>query len=127
MKRLIRIIALLTLLFLQASCQRAEVLRPSEANESKLEIVLNIPRPALTRADEGYLPAEDPELTIHTVQIWVFRHDTGARIAYLNLDSNNLASGVEQRYSVVLPEAIARSAPNVDLYAIANAAASQPD
>lgn len=124
MKRLIRIIALLTLLFLQASCQRAEVLRPSEANESKLEIVLNIPRPALTRADEGYLPAEDPELTIHTVQIWVFRHDTGARIAYLNLDSNNLASGVEQRYSVVLPEAIARSAPNVDLYAIANAAAT---
>ena len=124
MKRLIRILALLTLLFLPASCQRDEVLRLSGAEDSKLEIVINIPRPALTRADEGYLPAEDPELAIHTIQVWVFRHDTGARIAYLNLDSNNLASGVEQRYSVVLPEAIAHAAPNVDLYAIANAAAT---
>ena len=123
MKGLLRIFAFAAVFLLMGACSRDEVVRP-KAEAVSLEIIVKIPRPAVTRADEGYMSAEDPELAIHDLKVWVYNHATGARIAYLELEENNLQSGVEQRYAIVLPDAIARTAPNVDLYAIANSAST---
>lgn len=123
MQRLLRIFAFVAVFLLQASCSRDEVV-PQRPEPVSLEIVIKIPRPAVTRADEGYMAAEDPEMAINNLKVWVFKHDGGDKIAYLELDSNNLQSGIEQRYAIVIPELIARSAPNVDLYAIANSAST---
>ena len=123
MKGLLRIFAFVAVLFLQSACSRDEVQRP-EPEETKLQIIIKIPRPTATRADEDYMAAEDPELAVHNLKIWVFNHSTGANITYKEIESNNLQSGVEQRYALVIDEDIARSHPNVDLYAIANSAST---
>lgn len=101
----------------------------------KLTVYLDIPRPALTRADEGLIPSEfAAENTINTLQIWVFLSEAcgdfaaGTCIGYLSPDPLYMNDASNYRFAVPLNPIVADAHPNVDVFVLANAAsAGYPD
>lgn len=96
-----------------------------------LSISLDIPRPALTRADEGRFPSEtEAENAINTLQIWVFLSEAaagfpaGTCIGYIAPDPLFLSDGSENQYALPLNPKIAEAHPDVDVYVLANAASA---
>lgn len=101
----------------------------------KLTVYLDIPRPALTRADVGLIPSEfAAENTINTLQIWVFLSEScgdfaaGTCIGYLSPNPLYMNDASNYRFAVPLNPLVADAHPNVDVFVLANAAsAGYPD
>ena len=101
----------------------------------KLTVYLDIPRPALTRADEGFIPSEyAAENAINTLQIWVFLSQAcgefaaGTCIGYLSPDPLYMNDASDYKFAVPLNPLVADAHPDVDVFVLANAAsAGYPD
>ena len=78
-------------------------------------------RPMITRAPGDYVSAEDTENAIHSLQIWVFEHNNGNLVGYLEPTSYpTTAEGKVYQMNVSKSFADAAEKPNVDVYVVAN-------
>jgi hypothetical protein len=96
--------------------------------QPKLQInVFTTGHPMVTRGDVGDVDGDEDEQTIHKLQIWVFEHNDGKKVAYLE-DTNpksqlhNDAEGdiLEGTYQLVVSNSFAEAKPNVDVFVLAN-------
>ena len=89
-----------------------------------LEIDVYMPdHPVVTRADHGMVEPDDDEMTVNTLDIWVFEHETGNNVGYLSLkESTPETSGFVGKYHIPVSEEFATNHPNVDVYVVANKA-----
>lgn len=126
----IRVIGLMLIVLLFSACSG-----DSESSETKQPTVISVyvfspNNPIITRADVGPVaPIENPENEnegkITKLQIWVFNHDTGEKIAYYSPESvanlnGTSATGATYQLSVSEEFAQASTKPQVDVYVIAN-------
>lgn len=78
-------------------------------------------RPMITRAPGDHVSAEDTENAIHSLQIWVFEHNNGNLVGYLEPTSYpTTAEGKVYQMNVSKSFADAAEKPNVDVYVVAN-------
>jgi hypothetical protein len=80
-------------------------------------------RPMLTRADVGDIAhREAVESEIHTLQIWVFKHNGGSFVGYLETEPAflNETNGPEM-FQMKVEKEFADHPENVDVYVVANA------
>ena len=116
---------LLTALLLTA-CRSDDDSKESVAPDGDcyLSVTIAAPgRPVTTRADVGEINARDlDEQTVHTLKIWVFKHDDGGRLGYLetNLEANTLPPN--DQYLIKIDKTFADQPENVDVYVVANEA-----
>ena len=124
MRKLWRVISLLFLLLV--GCRR-EVAPVSEDYSLNLSIFLQ-GTSVVTKGDgdqeEGPIAATEAEHTIHSLQVWVFKHDTGDLVAYFRPDPTeyNFQGGGTIRLQAAISESVAREAPAVDIFALVNGA-----
>lgn len=124
MRKLWRVISLLFLLLV--GCRR-EVAPVSEDYSLNLSIFLQ-GTSVVTKGDgdqeEGPVAATEAEHTIHSLQVWVFKHDDGALVAYFRPDPTeyNFQGGGTIRLQAAISESVAREAPAVDIFALVNGA-----
>jgi hypothetical protein len=116
---------LLIPLALLPSCERKADVEPEEKGPS-LRISVAFPRMSATKAE---LPADDLENAIHSLSIWVFKHDDetpddNTPIGYLSVPADQLpgAEGGVKEYSIDVDWNFVNTKPNVDVFALANAA-----
>ena len=88
-----------------------------------LEVYVYAPgRPVTTRADVGEIARRtEAESKVHTLKIWVFRHDTGERVGYLYADPTFLTETTPQKYQIKLNSSFVTNLSPVDVYVVANA------
>lgn len=85
----------------------------------KLQIYVYTPEhPVVTRADEGTVMPTGDEGKVNSLHIWVFEHDTGASVGYLNPSGNDLQNG--GTYLMEVSDAFAKTKPAVDVFVMAN-------
>lgn len=80
-------------------------------------------RPMLTRADVGEIAhREAAESEVHTLQIWVFKHDGGSLVGYLNATPTFLnETDGQELFRMKVEKEFADNPVNVDVYVVANA------
>ena len=102
-----------------ASHQEEEIVE--EPEECYLTIYVYTPSaPIVTRADVGYQTAISPEETaVNKLQLWVYKHDSGERVGYLE-EENVTFTGESSVFRVLVSPEFADSPVNVDVYALAN-------
>lgn len=76
--------------------------------------------PVATRTESS---ATDAENAVHRIQLWVFRQDTKALVAYLNPDAETLNSG-GATYEVPVDDNFATTKPAVNVYVLINGTAA---
>lgn len=125
----IRVIGLMLIVLLFSACSG-----DSDSSETKQPTVISVyvfspNNPIITRADVGPVAPIDNttvnEGKITKLQIWVFNHDTGEKIAYYSPESvanlnGTSATGATYQLSVSEEFAQASTKPQVDVYVIAN-------
>ena len=83
--------------------------------------------PMLTRADAGYADAsDDDENKVHSLQIWVFKHNNGELLGYM-ADTPTDFTEDGKAYRIAVTPAIAEgggSERSVDVYVLANVSSS---
>lgn len=96
--------------------------------QPKLQINIYTPgHPVVTRADVGDVEGEKEEMTIHQLQIWIFEHSNGEKVAYLE-DTNPMAqlrdttggAFLRGTYQLIVSNKFAEDRPAVDVYVLAN-------
>ena len=95
-----------------------------ETEDCFLNIYVYAPgRPMLTRADVGEIAhREVAESRVHTLQIWVFKHDGGNLVGYLNATPTILnESDGHEMFRMKVAKEFADHPENVDVYVVANA------
>lgn len=103
-------------LLLTAACTRYNF--DSEEEECYLDIYVYPPdRPVVTRADINYQDANASESTVNTLQIWVFKHDTGELLGYLE---PNMPFNYDKFRMSVSPTIVTGNDRTVDVYVLAN-------
>ena len=77
----------------------------------------------LTRADVGEIAhREIAESTVHTLQIWVFKHSNGDLVGYLNATPSFLnETNGQELFRMKVEKEFADNPENVDVYVVANA------
>ena len=92
-----------------------------EPEECYLTIYVYTPSaPIVTRADVGYQTATSPEETaVNKLQLWVYKHDSGERVGYLE-EENVIFTGESSVFRVLVSPEFADHPVNVDVYALAN-------
>ena len=102
-----------------ASHQEEEIVE--EPEECYLTIYVYTPSaPIVTRADVGYQTAISPEETaVNKLQLWVYKHDSGERVGYLE-EENVTFTGESSVFRVLVSPEFADHPVNVDVYALAN-------
>lgn len=122
MKNILRLIECLLAVLLAGACQRDVLLDRNPEDRPCLNLyIYPSDRSMVTRADEGYVDAYAQERAVKKLQIWIFRSG-GSLFRYLEPESNNLASGNEEKYQIVLTDAEGaelKTTP-VDIYVLAN-------
>lgn len=118
MRRLLHILLFFLTPLLLVSC-RSDAPEPLWSKPS-ITISVRIPAETATKAVIGEIPSYQEEKNIHRMQIWVFRHSDRQLIGYLEPEVNNLYSGATQQYSLFIEESVARAAPKVDVFVLAN-------
>ena len=80
-------------------------------------------RPMLTRADVGDIAhREAVESKIHTLQIWVFKHNGGSFVGYLETEPAFLnETNGQEMFQMKVEKEFADHPVNVDVYVVANA------
>lgn len=97
-----------------------------ETDDCYLDIYVYAPdRPIVTRAEVGPIAAiSEAESMIHSLQIWVFRHNdasTATAVGYLNPDPLFLNETGYQKYQMLLDREFVKTLEPVDVYVVANA------
>jgi hypothetical protein len=100
--------------------------RDSVVGEDGPELGLYLECPGVpegTRADEGEVPGTADENALHSVLVWIFDSDSHERISSLQLTGDQLPTpGRVRRYAIPVSQEFARTRPDVDIFALANAA-----
>lgn len=126
--RALRIISAIILAAVTAAgCFRDPLIYRLERGE--LNVRVYIPDASVTKAETGLEPALDPERTVSSLQIWVFRSGAttaAGLVGYRKLDGEDLAAtglgtGHETRFTIPVDDAFVSEKPNVDVYAVVNA------
>ena len=98
-----------------------------ESSDEKDDCFLNIyvyapGHPMLTRADVGEIAhREIAESTVHTLQIWVFKHSDGDLVGYLNATPSFLnETDGQELFRMKVEKEFADHPENVDVYVVAN-------
>ncbi len=80
-------------------------------------------RPMLTRADVGEIAhREIAESTVHTLQIWVFKHSDGSLVGHLDATPTFLnETDGQELFQMKVEKEFADHPENVDVYVVANA------
>ena len=116
------LILLLTLLLAFISCSRENFSGSAVQQEPELGIYLAYPVSA-TKADVGDIPATEVEYALHSLRIWVFTSEGHELVSHLNLNASQFPSeGRVRRYAVPVSRDFAHNRPDVDVFALANAA-----
>ena len=111
---------LLLLLLLLTGC-KSDDKETATPEPTMLSIYVYSPEhPVATRTESS---ATDAENAVHTIQLWVFRQDTQALVAYLNPDAETLNSG-GATYEVPVDDNFAITKPPVNVYVLINGAAA---
>jgi len=113
-----------------AGCFRDPLFYRSESGN--LNVRVYIPEAAITRAETGLEAALEAERRVTSLQIWVFREGattTAGLVGYRLLDSDALAAtglstGHETRFTIPVDKDFVDEKPNVDVYAVVNAASA---
>ena len=94
----------------------------NEAQPTMLRLYVYAPgNPIQTRVDKGEVDATEGESTIHQLQIWVFRHTDGEKVAYFSPESTDkLNTDNQDVYLFSVPEWFGDEKSNVDVYVLAN-------
>ena len=95
-----------------------------ENDDCFLNIYVYAPgRPMLTRADVGDIAhREAVESEIHTLQIWVFKHNGGSFVGYLETEPAFLnETNGQEMFQMKVEKEFADHPENVDVYVVANA------
>lgn len=118
---IIRFLVLLTAL---SACQR-DPYGNDPASEPQLGISLELPGAPMTRGEAGDVSATSAECAVHSLQAWIFTSDEPhEKIGTLNLTGADLPTpGSIRRYFIPVSREFARALPDVDIFALANAAA----
>lgn len=75
-----------------------------------------------TRADVGQTPATTLENRIHSLKVWVFQSSDHSLVGSLELSGSQLPRpGRVRRYELAVSRDFARTKPDVDIFALANA------
>ena len=101
---------------------------PVVDNQPTLQItVFTTGHPVVSRGDVGDVDGSAKENYIHKLQVWVFEHNDGTKVAYLEdatpmsqLHSNTDGDILEGTYQLVVSNSFADAKPNVDVYVLAN-------
>lgn len=106
------------LMLLMVSCSQEET-------DTKQPTVLTIyvyppERPVATRAADTGVEGLEEENKVSKLQIWVFEHETGNRVSYLDADVSKLDASHSAAYELIMPEWFIIQKPNVDVYVFAN-------
>ena len=108
-------------------CMRDDIL---DMDSPQLNIYIDIPQPALTKAEVGPVASETAqEYAIHSLQIWVFLSEAcgdypaGYCLGYIKPSPLHLNTSGSS-FAIPINEDIANAHPNVDVYVIANAEAT---
>lgn len=116
---------LLLLAVLLTACHsdnKEEIVSPDE--NCYLDIYVYAPdRPVVTRGDVGEIAQRSiAESKVNTLQIWVFKHNDGSLVGYLNEVPSflNETTGYEM-YRMKVSRDFADNPQNVDVYVVANA------
>lgn len=115
---------LLLLTVILPGCQR-DPLPGKDDLAREMGIYIMCPGEPATRADLGDLPAKKEEYSVHTLQVWVFNHNTKALLYHLSLSGDQLPTpGHTRRYAIPVDSEFARTnpLPTIDVFALANAA-----
>lgn len=81
-------------------------------------------RPIITRAEVGPVNASEAENTVNSLQLWVF-DTSGNKVGYLSTtETATLNDGHGAVYQIPVSDEFAQNKPNVDVYVMANATAS---
>ena len=124
---------------LLAACSRSDSDETSSSREGDCYIefyVYQPDRPMVTRAtDEAVIPATEAEKKIHNLKIWAFRHSTGEKLGYLEVNETTTADDAttagkslleimndegQQMFKMKVPAEFADNPENVDVYVVAN-------
>lgn len=120
MRRFFHILLLLSILLVTGCVE------PLVHEKPRLYIRVDIPQESITKATVGEESSLSEEQAIKDFQVWVFRHSdeaTATPIGYKNFTSGELGlikKGYADAWYLDLDEAVAKAAPNVDVYALAN-------
>lgn len=87
-----------------------------------LKIYLFAPEsPIVTRASTGSVDASQAEKAIHTIDIWVFEHESpNEKVSYIHLDDVSFSGQKEIAMELTAQFANKPKKPNVDIYVAAN-------
>ena len=118
---------LITYLLLLSACGSSsseEVTpQPDKPKEKPvLKIYLFAPEsPIVTRASTGSVDASQAERAIHTIDIWVFEHESpNKKVSYIHLDDVSFSGQKEIAMELTDEFANLPKKPNVDIYVAAN-------
>ena len=96
--------------------------QPQDPLPTVLTIYVYSPdKPVVTRANEDDVNATAAENNIHSLQIWVFAHDSGELVGYLQPSATVLNRESAYAFLMDVSDAFATTLPNVDVYVMANA------
>ena len=127
--KVIRVIGLMLIVLLLSACSSSQEESLEEKKPATISVYVYSPaKSIITRGDIGDVSSPDPdeakkESLITKLQIWVFNHDTGDRIAYYSPESvENLNNGSGDTYQLSVSEAFSQAdpKPKVDVYVAAN-------
>ena len=92
-----------------------------EAKEPVLTIYVYAPEhPITTRGDVGGLDGTAAENRIQSLHIWVFEHESGSLVGYLNPTTTALNNQLQDTYLMNVSADFAKRMPSVDVYVLAN-------
>ena len=116
--------SMLMLLLLLTACSSSST--DDEAEKPKVKPVLKIylfapESPIITRANTGSVDALEAEKEIHTIDIWVFEHESpNKKVSYIHLDDVSFSGQKEIAMELTDKFANLPKKPNVDIYVAAN-------
>lgn len=114
---------LMLLLLLTACSSSSTDEEPQKLKEKPvLKIYLFAPEsPIVTRANTGSVNAADAEKAIHTIDIWVFEHESpNNKVSYIHLDDVSFSGQKEITMEISDEFANLPKKPNVDIYVAVN-------
>ncbi len=115
---------MLLVIVLLTACSDHSGESSDENDDCFLNIYVYAPgHPMLTRADVGEIAhREIAESTVHTLQIWVFKHSNGDLVGYLNATPSFLnETDGQELFRMKVEKEFADNPENVDVYVVANA------
>lgn len=124
MKKHVLSLCFLLLASLLWTCERTPLLEGVE-EEPALGVTIEFPSSMdETRSEVGELPGTAAENALHSVRLWVFRSDDHTLVTRRTLTEDEFpVGGGIRRYSLPVSRDFANSAPDVDVFVLANAEA----